>query len=67
MQNGDDRPSTDTAATPKPPAGETMKDLVPPGDGPEREAEADTIPSGADTIEGYVPRPEDPEEAQSPT
>ncbi|MFC3693141.1 hypothetical protein [Chenggangzhangella methanolivorans] len=67
MQNDNDRPSTETAATPKPPAGENMKDLVTPGDDSKKEADADAIPSGADTIEGDVARPEDAEEAQSPT
>lgn len=67
MQNDNDRPSTETAATPKSPAGENMKNLVTPGDDSAKEAEADTIPGGADTIEGDVSRPEDPEEAQSPT
>lgn len=59
------RPSTETEATPRPPTGENMKDLVTPGQNSEPEADAQTARQKTD-----APKPADPEideEAQSPT
>lgn len=57
-------PSSETAATPQPPVGEDIKDLVTPGDNAEIEAEAQTGGKGGEADEAA---PEDSEEAQSPT
>lgn len=43
MQHDTDRPSTETDATPKVPAGHDVKTLVTPGDPAEAEAEAEEI------------------------
>lgn len=71
MDHHDDRPSTETNATPKPPAGENIKNLVTPGDDASEEAEAEyeqgATSDGDDTIEGDVARPLEADEAQSPT
>jgi len=57
-------PSSETAATPQPPVGEDIKDLVTPGDNAEIEAKAQTSDAGGKPDEA---RPDDEEEAQSPT
>jgi hypothetical protein len=57
-------PSSETSATPQPPVGEDIKDLVTPGDNAEIEAEAQTDQKAGKVGEAA---PEDPEEAQSPT
>jgi hypothetical protein len=65
MQNEKDLPSTETAATPQPPTGEDIKDLVTPGKNAEIEAEAQTERFTKEHADEATP--EDPEEAQSPT
>lgn len=57
-------PSSETAATPQPPIGEDIKDLVTPGDNAEVEAKAQTGGDGGKPDEAS---PDDEEEAQSPT
>lgn len=73
MQDDKDRPSTETTATPQPPKGADMKDLVTPGRNADIEADAQTeeaVPGGempgADEADEPA-NPDDPEEAQSPT
>lgn len=73
MQDGQDRPLTETDATPKVPRGEKVKDLVTPGGDADEEAEAEAISppgglrAGADQREANPKPGEAPEEEQSPT
>jgi hypothetical protein len=71
MQDSNDLPSTETPATPRPPKGENVKDLVTPGDQSDEEAEAEEVaPPGGEMpgADEADPTPgEAPEEEQSPT
>lgn len=72
MQDKSDLPSTETENTPQPAPGENIKHLVTPGDDAAEEAaaemaEADLNAPNASDGKDDVARPEDAEEAQSPT
>lgn len=79
MQNDQDRPSSESPQTPRPPKGEDVKRLVTPGDDAAEEADAENTapPPGAGDSETDAPEPgaaaaepspgEAPEEEQSPT
>lgn len=73
MQDDQDRPLSETDATPKVPRGENVKDLVTPGGDADEEADAEqTAPPGgempgADETEANPKPGEAPEEEQSPT
>lgn len=72
MRNDKELPSTETPETPRPPAGENMKDLVTPGPNADAEAEAqtdDVAPGGGmpGVDAANPPADEAPEEEQSPT
>ncbi len=72
MQDDQDRPLSESDATPKVSRGENIKDLVTPGGDADEEAEAEeaALPSGGKSGIGEKANPkpgEAPEEEQSPT
>jgi len=72
MQDKSDLPSTETENTPQPTPGENIKHLVTPGDDASEEAAAETAEPDLDAPNAGagkddVARPDEAEEAQSPT
>lgn len=70
MQDDQDRPSTETEATPKVPVGQDVKALVTPGDPAEAEADAEEFAAPGGEMPGANKaddKPDEVKEKPSPT
>ena len=66
MHDENDRPSTETEATPKVPAGKDVKALVTPGDPAEAEGEAEEVAAPGGEMPGANERDDGEDAAEKP-